>query len=168
MFLKIRTRLVVRTLLFLMVMLASAKAQNDPPALAVDSTCEQYADTHTLVRNDVVKQLNSDHKKLPVCEEHLSSAQKSLTSLKADAQALKKATQEQRAVIAEYKAQKRVLESYIKKLESANCPEPSVLSDIRESWEQVDGMVALGGGYALGTGMCIGLAYVFNQPSFKR
>ena len=143
-------------------------AQESPPALAVDSTCLQYAETHTLVRNDVVTQLNADHKNISVCENSLSDAQKSLRSLKSDAELLQRTVQDQRAIIAEYKAQKRVLESYIEKLESASCPEPGLLTGLRQSWEEVDGLVALGGGYALGTGMCIGLAYVFNQPAFQR
>jgi hypothetical protein len=139
-----------------------------PAALAVDSTCADYADTHTLVRKDVLKKLNASDKNLPSCEAGLTQAQADLVQAKTDLIALQKAAIEQRAVIAEYKAQKQVLEGHITKLEGIVCPEPTVGDQIAQGWEEVDGVVGLGAGYALGTGMCIGIAYVFNQPAFTR
>jgi len=139
-----------------------------PAALAVDSTCVDYQETHTLVRKDVVSQLNADHKNLPVCEASLTQAQLDLTQAKKDLLALQKAAIEQRAAIAELKAQKQVLEGHITKLEGIVCPEPTVGDQIAQTWESMDGVVGMGAGYAFGMGTCIGVAYVFNQPAFTR
>ena len=161
-------------LLALLSLLAMA-ADAPPAALAVDSTCVDYADTHTLVRKDVLSTVNASHKNLPACEDGLVAAQSDLTQAKtdltqakADLIALQKAAIEQRAVIAEYKAQKRVLEGHITKLEGIVCPDPSVGDQIVQAWEEVDGVVGIGAGYVLGTGMCVGMAYVFNQPALTR
>ena len=144
-------------------------------ALPVGSDCLAYANTHTLVRDDVLAQLQSDRKNLATCEPILTTAQANLTSAKSqllqaekDLQALHKAALEQRAVIAELSAQRQVLENHITKLENLTCPEPTVSDQLVGGWESVDGVVGIGVGYALGTTMCIGTAWVFNQPAFVR
>ena len=161
--------------LLAMASLLMLAADAPPAALAVDSTCVDYAETHTLVRKDVLAQLNTSDKNLPECEDNLAAAQADLIPAKSDLKqarsdliALQKAAIEQRAVIAEYKAQKRVLEGHITKLEGIVCPEPTVGDQIVQGWEEVDGFVGVGAGYVLGTGMCVGMAWVFNQPSLTR
>jgi len=154
--------------LLALVSLLAVAADVPPPALAVDATCVDYADSHTLVRKDVLAQLNADHKNLPLCEEGLKQAQVDLTQAQADLLALKKAAEEQQVAIAKLKAQKEILERHITKLEGLTCPEPTVGDQIAQTWESVDGSVGMAAGYALGTGMCIGMAWVFNQPDFTR
>ena len=142
-----------------LVSLLAMAADTPPAALAVDSTCVDYAETHTLVRKDVVKKLNAADKNLPTCEAGLTSAQTDLEQAKVDLKqakvdlvALQKAALEQRAVIAEYKAQKQVLEGHITKLEGIVCPEPTVGDQLVQGWESVDGVVGMGAGYAFGMG----------------
>lgn len=146
-----------------------------PAALPVDSTCAEHADSYTLVRKDVVSELTSSQKNLPVCEDKLrvaqddlTAAQEALKQAKADLIALQKAALEQRAAIAEYKAQRQVLEAHITKLEGMSCPDPTIGDQFVQGWEEVDGLVGMGTGYAIGMGTCIGVAWVFNQPDFVR
>jgi len=161
--------------LLALVSLLAVAADTPPPALAVDSTCVDYADSHTLVRKDVLSELTAAKKNLPVCEDALQQAQQDLQKAKAellqaekDLKALRDAALEQRAAIAEYKAQKQVLEGHITKLEGLTCPEPTVADQLVAGWEEVDGFVGVGAGYVLGTGMCVGMAYIFNQPALTR
>lgn len=147
---------------------ATLAGPESPAALPVAKDCFEHRETHTLVRMDVLATLNASDKNLALCEPALDQAQTDLTRAKADLLSLQKAAIEQRAVIAEYKAQKRVLEAHITKLEGIVCPEPTLGDQLAQGWENVDGVVGIGAGYALGTSMCIGLAYVFNQPAFTR
>lgn len=138
-----------------------------PPARAVAKDCYQHRAEYTLVRKDVLATLNASDKNLPVCEEGLRQAQDDLTQAKADLIALQKAAIELRANVAELKAHKRVLEGHITKLEGMTCPETTWADKIAKGWDNIDGVVGIGTGYALGTGMCIGIAWVFNQPDFQ-
>lgn len=154
--------------LLALVSLLVVAADAPPPALAVDSTCVDYAETHTLVRKDVLSKLDASDQNLPACEKSLTQAQVDLTQAKTDLLALKKAADEQQVAIAKLKAQKEILERHITKLEGLTCPEPTVGDQLAQGWEAVDGSVGMAAGYALGTGMCIGIAWVFNQPDFQR
>lgn len=144
-------------------------------AIKVDRTCYAYADSHTLVRNDVLGKLQTANQNLPLCESILDQAQEDLTSAKEqllqaekDLKALHEAAMEQRAVIAELKAQNAVLNEHITKLEALTCPEPTIGDQFVRGWEEVDATVSLASGYAVGVGMCVGLAWVFNQPALTR
>jgi DNA-binding transcriptional MerR regulator len=153
----------------LLALLATANAPGDAVVpIEKGMNMVKYQADYKLVRKDVIRSLDADSRNLKACEESLEKAQETLTSAKNDIQALQAAAQEQRAMIAELKAQKRVLENHITKLEKITCPEPTVGDQITETWENVDGMAGLVGGYAAGTGMCVALAWVFNQPDFTR
>lgn len=108
------------------------------------------------VRRDVLDQLNLSDLNLPKCE---SALKKSGEELLAAADDIKKLREAVKAL----EKQKQELEAYATQLEAAKDP-----SRIKKGWETVDGSLGLGIGWALGTAQCVGLAYVFNQPAFRR
>jgi len=160
--------MMTRTVLALLTALALPSSDQVPAAMPVDRDCASHAATHVLVRKDVIGKLDAADVNLPRCEAGLVKAQGDLEDARSDLLALHSAALEQRAAIAELTAQKRVLEGYVAKLEATLCPEPTISNQIVEAWDRVDGSVGIASGYALGTGMCIALAWVFNQPSFRR
>lgn len=126
-------------------------------ALEIDKNCAQYAETHVLVRNDVLARLDAAEQNLPKAEAALRQAQD-------DLQALKRAADE-------LQNQKKLLEQHITMLEGAfkaqqavcAATAPTVTDDIQRmaanAWETVDMPL----GFAAGAGMCIGLAWGLNQ-----
>lgn len=130
--------------------------------------CSEYQDDYVLVRKDVVEELNSDRKKLPICEESLENAQVTITTAVSDVKALQQAAIDQQAVIAQLKAQMKVLEKHISTLEANAHPEKSVADQLMQSWEQIDGTAGVTLGYALGTATCLGMAYAFNSDALNR
>lgn len=150
-------------------------ADTDQAAVAVDSDCMEYSATHTLVRNDVLSQLKADRDNLKTAKPLLDQAQKDLQAAKAellqaekDLKAQEKALKEFEVAVAKYKANQDILNRHITKLEGMTCPDPTIGDQLARGWEEVDGVVGIGAGYVLGTGMCVGMAWVFNQPALTR
>ena len=162
--------------LALALLLPLAAASGDPVvAITDDTVCQDYQEDYRLVRKDVLAQLSADRDNLKTCEPALQGAQGELKQAevdlkqaKEDLEKLHAAALEQRAAIAELKAQKKVLEGHITKLEGMTCPDPSLGDQFVQGWESVDGVVGMGTGYVIGMGTCIGVAWVFNQPQFVR
>jgi septal ring factor EnvC (AmiA/AmiB activator) len=158
----------------LIALLSVSSAPGDAVA-PVQDDCLEYRNDYRLIRKDVLSQLSADSDNLASCEpllqgaqEELQQAELDLKQAKKDLEALQEAALEQRAAIAELRAQKQVLEGHISNLEGMTCPEPTVGDQIVQGWEEVDAPVGLFAGYAIGMGTCIGVAYVFNQPAFVR
>lgn len=132
---------------------AGVDADDDrPPAYVVDSD-------YTAVRNDVLSRLNAADDKLPACEAALNAAQSDVVALKADGDAARAAVDQLRASVDDHRRHIEYLQSVVESLRASSTP---------SLWEDVDGALGVAGGYALGTGMCVGLAWVFNQPAFTR
>lgn len=125
-----------------------------PPSYKVD-------DDYTAVRNDVLAQMNAADKNLPKCEAKLDKAQDDLLRLRVHADELRAATRE-------LGEQKRLLKAHITALETVLQRGPTYGDQFVTTWEQIDGGVGLATGYALGTAQCVGMAWVFNQPEFRR
>ncbi len=125
-----------------------------PAALDVDATCVNYAETHTLVRNDVLAKMDAADVNLPKCEEALTQAQKDLQAMKAAADELQR--------------QKALLQEHVKLLEAAIRAQPApqttpdaVAAAIEGAWEWADAPIA----FVAGTGMCVGVAWGLNQAT---
>ena len=138
-----------------------------PAALAVDAQCLDHADTHLLVRRDVMETLDKAHTKLGICEPALAVAQDDLGRLQSHITAVE-------GVVDAHVRQRELLQQHITGLESLITRQNDYIRTLEESragmlaegWESVDGMVGLGSGYVLGTATCVGMAWVFNQPQF--
>lgn len=130
---------------FVAVFLTASTAQ--APALRVGADCRSYADTHVLVRNDVLANMDA-------AERNLALAEAALQRAEVDIQALHKA-------VDELQGQKKTLGEHITKLEGSikelcACPAEKTFSDtLAETWETVDAPV----GWAVGVGMCVGVAW---------
>jgi len=96
-------------------------------------------DDYTAVRKDVLAQMNLADINLPLCEARLEKAQEDLQAAEAN--------------IAELR------ETVLR---------PTYGQQFSRGWEQVDGPLGLTTGYVLGTAQCLGMAWVFNQPEFRR
>lgn len=134
-------------------MLLAAAADDRPPAM------DAAVDGYTAVRDDVLAELNAAHDKLPACEQALIGAQDDLMVVKADSVAARAAVDQLRASVGDHRQHIEYLESVIKDLRKDVSP---------TLWEDVDATLGVAGGYALGAGMCVGMAWVFNQPAFNR
>jgi acyl-CoA reductase-like NAD-dependent aldehyde dehydrogenase len=142
--------------LALSLALAPAQAKA-PAALPVGQDCQTYAESHILVRNDVLARLEAADTNLPKAEAALEKAQ-------ADIRAMKEAAEELRR-------QKTVLESHITLLENTLdlqrkvCSGPTIAQEASSlagaAWEALDAPVAL----VAGAGMCVGIAWGLNQVS---
>ena len=130
------------------------------------SNSKTHESTHTLVRSDVLENLNRSDLTLPRCEQSLSEAQYNLQTAKNDLRKMQATALEYSSAIATLKAQKDILTRHIQKLESMTCPEANISEQIVRTWEEVDGVAGIGLGYGLGVGTCVGMAWVFNQPDF--
>lgn len=156
----------MRTLVLLSLAMI-APADDRPPAAPVDATCVDYKDTHVLVRRDVLTELDKSHTKLGLCEQSLSRAQTDMRKLDAHVDSLD-------SVIGRHESQQKILQEHITHLEHVIQRQNDYITTLESArpgfwegaWENVDGMVGLGAGYALGTATCVGMAWVFNQPQF--
>ncbi len=147
-----------RMMTVLMAVMVTGPADG-PPTKSVDSH-------YTAVRKDVLEKMNLSDINLPLCEQKLGEAQTELQSAQTNVDELKAAADS-------LQAQKRALEDHVQRLELIIARYevmggPSVGDQFVRGWEKVDGVVGIGFGYALGTGMCMGTAWVFNQPEFRR
>lgn len=147
----------MRTLILVTAALFSGAASD--AALEVKDDCFQYADTHSLVRNDVLERMDAAEQNLPLAEAALKKAQVDLQAMTAAAEEL----QRQKALLQQHIT---TLESVLKTQQAlcTNSPTagdiPDVISKMAyDAWETVDMPV----GFAAGAGMCIGLAWGLNQ-----
>jgi hypothetical protein len=127
---------------------------NTPAALDVDATCVNYAETHTLVRNDVLAKMDAAEVNLPICEAALTQAQADLQAMKAAAEELQK----QKALLQEHV---KMLERVIQAQPAPQTTPDAVATAIEGVWEWVDAPVA----FAAGTGMCVGVAWGLTQAT---
>jgi hypothetical protein len=126
------------------------------------------------VRADAFVVMEAAETNLPVCEKSLGQAEKDLGQAQAH-------VDEPHAAAKALERQKKDLEDHITRLEHvvqryedytntlnqlAEHNKTSVVDQLGAGWEEVDGSVGLFAGYVLGTGTCVGMAYVFNQPAF--
>jgi len=123
-----------------------------PPALAVGKDCFDYATTHTLVRNDVLSDMDAAEENLPKCETALAGAQRDLQAM---AEAFDK-----------LQAQKTQLVQHIELLEGLLRREREACAArdenfVEKTWEWVDAPLA----FAAGTGTCIGVAWGLTQAT---
>lgn len=124
-----------------------------PAALDVDATCVNYAETHTLVRNDVLAKMDAAEVNLPKCEDALRQAQTDLQALK--------------AAVDELQRQKALLQEHVKLLEAVARVQPpqttpaAVGAAIEGAWEWADAPLA----FVAGTGMCVGVAWGLTQAT---
>lgn len=119
---------------------------------------------YVAVRVDAFMAMEAAETNLPICEKSLSQAQKDLGQAQAHVDEL-------HAAAKALEQQKKDLEAHITRLESLvkiyENKSDRIVDQIGQGWEEVDGTVGLVAGWAVGTGQCIGLAYVFNQPAFR-
>lgn len=131
-------------------------------------------DAYVAVRADAFVVMEAAETNLPVCEKSLSQAQTDLGKAQAhvdELHAAAKALERQKKDLNDHITR---LEHVIKRYEDytntlnqlAEHNNPSVVDQLGDGWEEVDGTVGLVSGWAVGTLQCIGLAYVFNQPAF--
>lgn len=163
----------VIALLVLIPLLVAADAPVKSVMKATQKNCAAHQETHALVKKTTLADLNKSHDLLPPCEAMLESSQETLKQAKADIRKLQAANEKLRGQVAELNAQKKALNThiekmnvYIDKVQATQCPEQTVADQAAEAWDHVDGTAGIIVGFAAGTGMCIGMAYVFNQPDF--
>jgi len=123
-----------------MIILVMTMTAAGPAAMSSD------VEGYTLVRDDVLEALNVADRNIGACEMALAGAQEDIRAAAAGAEALK-------AAAMELEAQKSELQDRVRGMETG-------------VWEDYDWALGMTAGYALGTGMCVGLAWVFNQPEF--
>lgn len=131
-------------------------------------------DAYVAVRVDAFVTMEAAETNLPICEKSLSQAQVDLGQAQAHVDEL-------HAAAKALEGQKKDLEDHITRLENVikryedytntlvqlqEHNKQSVVDQLGDGWEEVDGTVGLVSGWAVGTLQCIGLAYVFNQPAF--
>lgn len=124
-----------------------------PPAKPLD-------DDYVAVRKDVFQKLEAADANLPVCEQALARAQEQLQAAQLNINDIKAAGDE-------LQRQKKVLDAHVQNLESIITGYTDENAFVA-GWEEVDGVLGIGLGYVIGTGQCIGLAWVFNQPGFRQ
>lgn len=133
--------------------------QGSDAGLEIDKDCFKYAETHSLVRNDVLERLYAAEQNLPKAEAALDKAQEDLIALKASADEL----QSQKALLQQHIA---LLEGILK-TQQALCsagPAPAEIPNVvskmaSDAWETVDMPL----GFVAGAGMCIGVAWGLHQ-----
>lgn len=132
--------------------LIAATPAAPPAALAVDASCPSYAATHTLVRNDVLAEMDA-------CEQNLPKAEAALRKAEADLKALHDAFDA-------LQAQKKLLVDHVDRLEATLkwqrdvCAGPhDVENAVEAAWEWADAPLAFGAG----AGACIGIAWGLRQ-----
>ena len=138
------------------IILALTAQTAGPPTKPLDQD-------YTAVRQDVLAQLNLSDLNLPVCEKSLVMAQGELERAQINIDDLKKAADE-------LQTQKRVLEDHVLKLESLLAhheTRDTAAATMVRGWEQVDAPLACAACWAMGTGQCVGLAWIFNQNGFR-
>jgi hypothetical protein len=144
--------------LFLAAMILVPHTTSDA-ALEVDKDCFNYANTHSLVRDDVLEGLYAAETNLPGAEASLKQAQADIRALKAAADEL----QNQKALLQQHIV---TLEGVLK-AQQAICsagPPAAAIPDVvgkmaSDAWEAVDMPL----GFAAGAGMCIGVAWGLHQ-----
>jgi hypothetical protein len=153
----------MKSSMLLMIMMTATL----PPSKPLD-------DNYVAVRKDVFETLNLSDINLPKCEVKLADAQRDLALGQININELHSAAKA-------LEGQKRDLELHIERLGAvikryedytaavvavSEQTKPGLADQLFSGWEEVDGSVGLFAGYALGTGTCVGMAYVFNQPAF--
>lgn len=139
--------------LLVILALAAAPAQAPgPPALAVGEDCFDYAPTHTLVRNDVLKDMDAAEENLPKCEDALAKAQQDLQVMSEAFDAL----QGQKSQLLQHI---ELLERLMKEQRAACVAARADEGFIEKTWEWVDAPLA----FAAGTGVCVGVAWGLSQ-----
>ena len=153
-----------------MMMVFAASGPTDGPRVKKIEGDSAYVG----VRADAFVTMEAAETNLPVCEKSLGQAEKDLGLAQAH-------VDEQHAAAKALERQKKDLEDHITRLEHVikryedytdvlnqigEHNQPGVVDQLGRGWEEVDGAVGLFAGYVLGTGTCVGMAYVFNQPAF--
>ncbi len=163
----------MRVALLLIPLLLTASTPVSSVMQATAENCSAHQETHALVKKTTLAELNRSHELLGPCEAITVAAQDNLTGAKADLRKLQAANDKLREQVGQLNAQKATLQKHIENLETYTrlvqahqCPEPNVADQLAQSWDNVDGTIGIGAGFLLGTGTCIGMAYVFNQPDF--
>lgn len=124
----------------LVVNLASlllAQAANLPAAVQVGDDCRRYAETHTLVRDDVLAGMDASDKNLEAAERALKIAQEDLD----------RATK----AIDELNRQKKALLEHSDRLEKMLADRPP----LDAAWETIDAPA----GFIAGAGACIAIVW---------
>lgn len=104
-----------------------------------------------IVPDEMFVVLNAAEGNLEICEKSLTIAATTLVEAQANIDELHLAA--------------ITLQQQVKILQGM--PGPTVGDQATRAWEEVDGVAGLLAGWAVGTGQCIGLAWVFNQPAMK-
>ncbi len=159
---KIATTLIAMTLL-------AAQPADAPRVKKIEGD-----DAYVAVRVDAFVAMEAAETNLPICEKSLGQAQKDLGAAQAHVDELHAAAKALEQQKQDLEAHITRLESVIKRYEDytntlvqlAEHNDPSVVDQIGDGWEEVDGTVGLVAGWTVGTLQCVGLAYVFNQPAF--
>lgn len=149
--------MMMKTPLFLVAALLTQ--QTSDAALEVGKDCYNYAETHSLIRHDVLERMDAAEQNLPKAEAALKQAQTDIQALKAAADEL----QRQKELLQQHIV---VLEGVLK-TQQALCsagPAPAEIPDVigkmaTDAWETVDMPL----GFAAGAGMCIGVAWGLTQ-----
>ena len=153
----------------LMMTLLAAGAADGPRVKKIEGDSAYVA-----VRVDAFKVMEAAETNLPVCEKSLGQAEKDLGLAQVhvdELHAAAKALERQKKDLEDHVTR---LEQVIKRYEDytntlvqlSEHGGPGVVDQLGRGWEEVDGAVGLFAGYVLGTGTCVGMAYVFNQPAF--
>jgi hypothetical protein len=146
----------VRAVLLVLALVAGPAQAPGPAALAVGKDCFGYAETHTLVRNDVLAKMDAAEENLPKCESALAKAQADLQALNA---AFDKLQGQKTQLVEHVDLLERVLKEQREACVAGRSPAQDVGDAVGAAWEWADAPLA----FTAGAGMCVGLAWGLTQ-----